>query len=266
MTSSTSHSPIAIFGPSILHWGVDTGAGGSRKPPTELQEDRKVKGESKTPRAPANNPARIAVAPKSCSEPLGAWRLGARADDGHARPSLAANKEHVVKEAQQPTPVVLYLFSAVLLAIVLVSYSIFYLWALARAGSLPRSSLLGRMHDIYTYDIPRKRILSILIAPPNQIAQLFLADIKAQYFHIFPSSPLSRTLPSPPAVVVVESAVCESPHPFATAPPTSLAPIMANSLVEETRRIVAQFDYTDDDLNKGVQEFLRQMSTANKIS
>ncbi|KAI1199099.1 glucokinase [Nemania serpens] len=35
---------------------------------------------------------------------------------------------------------------------------------------------------------------------------------------------------------------------------------MATSLVEETRRIVAQFDYTDDDVNKGVQEFLRQMN------
>ncbi|KAI1124857.1 glucokinase [Nemania abortiva] len=35
---------------------------------------------------------------------------------------------------------------------------------------------------------------------------------------------------------------------------------MSNSLVEETKRIVAQFDYTDDDLNKGVLEFLRQMN------
>ncbi|KAI0118332.1 glucokinase [Nemania sp. FL0031] len=35
---------------------------------------------------------------------------------------------------------------------------------------------------------------------------------------------------------------------------------MSNSLVEETKRIVAQFDYTDDDVNKGVREFLRQMN------
>ncbi|KAI8624879.1 glucokinase [Xylariaceae sp. FL1651] len=35
---------------------------------------------------------------------------------------------------------------------------------------------------------------------------------------------------------------------------------MANSLIEETKRVVAQFDYTDDDVNKGVQEFLRQMN------
>lgn len=32
------------------------------------------------------------------------------------------------------------------------------------------------------------------------------------------------------------------------------------ALVEETKRITAQFDYTDADVNKGVQEFLRQMS------
>jgi hexokinase len=32
------------------------------------------------------------------------------------------------------------------------------------------------------------------------------------------------------------------------------------TLVEETKRITAQFDYTDEDVNKGVKEFLRQMS------
>ncbi|RYP42732.1 hypothetical protein DL768_010270 [Monosporascus sp. mg162] len=31
------------------------------------------------------------------------------------------------------------------------------------------------------------------------------------------------------------------------------------ALAEETKRITAQFEYTDDDVNKGVQEFLRQM-------
>ncbi|KAI1352687.1 glucokinase [Xylaria sp. FL0043] len=113
------------------------------------------------------------------------------------------------------------------------------------------------MHDIGTR---RDLHLPLLIAPPNQIAQLFLADIKIAYPHLFASSPFSRTFSSPPAVIV-EGAVCESPHPFATSPPISLAPTkMANSLVEETKRIVAQFDYTDDDVNQGVQEFLRQMN------
>ena len=31
------------------------------------------------------------------------------------------------------------------------------------------------------------------------------------------------------------------------------------ALAEETKRITAQFEYTDDDVNRGVQEFLRQM-------
>lgn len=31
------------------------------------------------------------------------------------------------------------------------------------------------------------------------------------------------------------------------------------ALAAETKAVVAQFDYTDEDVNKGVQEFLRQM-------
>lgn len=31
-------------------------------------------------------------------------------------------------------------------------------------------------------------------------------------------------------------------------------------LANETKRVVSLFDYSDKDLNKGVQEFLRQMS------
>lgn len=31
------------------------------------------------------------------------------------------------------------------------------------------------------------------------------------------------------------------------------------ALVEETKRIVDELEYTDDDVNKGVQEFLRQI-------
>jgi hypothetical protein len=111
------------------------------------------------------------------------------------------------------------------------------------------------MHDIFD----AIGFLSLLIAPPNQITQLFLADIHVQYPHIFTSHPFSRTFSSPPAVIV-DGAVCESPHPFATAPPISPAPTMANSLADEVKRVVAQFDYTDDDVNKGVKEFLRQMS------
>ncbi|RYP59149.1 hypothetical protein DL769_008656 [Monosporascus sp. CRB-8-3] len=86
-------------------------------------------------------------------------------------------------------------------------------------------------------------------------AQFFLTDIKFQYSRIFSSRPFSPTIFSPAAIV--HEPVCESPQPFPTAPPVSPAHTMA--LAEETKRITAQFEYTDDDVNKGVQEFLRQM-------
>ncbi|KAK8061388.1 hexokinase hxk2 [Apiospora phragmitis] len=92
------------------------------------------------------------------------------------------------------------------------------------------------------------------------VVQLFLTDAKSYYFsRIFTSQPFTTTRSafSPPAAVLQEP-VCESPHPFPTAPPISRPRTMA--LVEETKRITAQFDYTDADVNKGVQEFLRQMN------
>lgn len=119
--------------------------------------------------------------------------------------------------------------------------------------------MLGRMHDIVTR---RDCVLPLLTAPLNQVAQPFLADIRVQYPHIFALHSFPRTFSSPPAVIVA-GAVCESPHPFATSPPTSPAPTMAHLLQEETKRIVTQFDYTDDDVNRGVLEFLRQMSMIN---
>jgi hypothetical protein len=38
------------------------------------------------------------------------------------------------------------------------------------------------------------------------------------------------------------------------------------ALEAETKSIVKQFEYTDDDVNKGVKEFLRQMSTCCAIA
>lgn len=63
---------------------------------------------------------------------MGAWRFGARADDDHvdASPSLTTD-EHLIKEArqstkdavvQQPAPALIYLFSVIFLAVVLVSF------------------------------------------------------------------------------------------------------------------------------------------------
>lgn len=236
-------------------------------------------------RDPANNPAKFAVAPNAWSALVGAWGFGARADGDHVcspirtPPSSTTTDEHMVKQAgqparngvavvQQPSPVFIYLFSAVCLAVVLVSnYSLgsseLFIFSPDSSFGDPRSTQLGCMHDIGTR---RDCVLPLLIVHPIQVTQLFLADIKATYPHIFTSYPFSRTISSPPAIVV-DGAVCESPHPFATLPPISLAPSnMENSLVEETKRIAAQFDYTDDDVNKGVREFLRQMSTTNEAT
>ena len=38
------------------------------------------------------------------------------------------------------------------------------------------------------------------------------------------------------------------------------------ALLEETKRITAQFEYSDDNVNKGVEEFLRQMSKSPALS
>src|SRR5262249_39830422 len=48
-----------------------------------------------------------------------------------------------------------------------------------------------------------------------------------------------------------------SPPPFPAAPPVSSPRVMA--LAEETKRIIAQLEYTDEDANRGVAEFIRQM-------
>ncbi|KAK6066521.1 hexokinase [Seiridium cupressi] len=100
-------------------------------------------------------------------------------------------------------------------------------------------------------------IVSLAFLTLVLIAQVFLTDAKFQYSRLLTSHPFTRITSSSPAAVLYEP-VCKSPHPFPTAPPVSKARTMA--LIEETRRITAQFEYTDNDVNKGVQEFLRQMN------
>lgn len=98
-------------------------------------------------------------------------------------------------------------------------------------------------------------LTNALFPPPlSQGLQLFAPDAKLSYSTILAGHPF---LASPPAQLALDSQVCENhPLPFPTAAPTS-TPNMA--LVAETERIVAQFDYTNEDVNKGVKEFLRQM-------
>ena len=53
--------------------------------------------------------------------------------------------------------------------------------------------------------------------------------------------------------------VCENPSPFPTSAPVSKPLTM--SLEAETKSVVAQFDFTDEQVNQGVKEFIRQMGT-----
>jgi len=86
-----------------------------------------------------------------------------------------------------------------------------------------------------------------------QIIQFFVADDAPS------RSTLSRqytpTASSPAANLDV--GVCESPPPFPIEQPISRSSKM--SVLGEAKRIAAEFEYTDDDVRKGVAEFMKQM-------
>ncbi|CAJ2503769.1 Uu.00g111630.m01.CDS01 [Anthostomella pinea] len=181
---------------------------------------------------PTNSPAKLAVAPSpptTLSSAFKAWRFfSARADDDPdldpsittASPFPAAVDDHHRRQKTQKTP-----------------------------------SIVAVHRPTLTFI----HVFSVTFLILVLVAQLFLTDVKFQYSRIFTSHPFSRTVSSPPAFVLDDS-VCESPQPFPTAPPVSRAPAMESPLVQETKRIVAQFDYTGTDVNNGVKEFLRQMN------
>jgi hexokinase len=68
---------------------------------------------------------------------------------------------------------------------------------------------------------------------------------------------LLKATQSLPAALDDELGTCEHPPPFPTPAPFSKPLTMA--LEDETQSIVEQFEYSDDDVNKAVKEFLRQM-------
>ena len=84
---------------------------------------------------------------------------------------------------------------------------------------------------------------------PHQLLQFLLKDVRLS------TNPFSQVVYSPPAQL--DPGVCENPLPFPTTAPVSIPLTMA--LEAETKKIVAQFEYSDEDANKGVLEFLRQM-------
>lgn len=88
-----------------------------------------------------------------------------------------------------------------------------------------------------------------------QIVQVLL-DNKSALFSKSPQR-YSTTSYSPP-VKLVDQLICESPHPFPTEPPVSRPHKM--SLLEEAKRVAAEFDFTDDEVRKNVKHFIYQMS------
>jgi len=87
-----------------------------------------------------------------------------------------------------------------------------------------------------------------------QIIQILLDNKSA----LFPESPLRYppTSYSPP-LKLLDQLICESPHPFFTEPPVSRPHKM--SLLEEAKRVAAEFDYPDDEVRKSVKHFISQM-------
>lgn len=56
----------------------------------------------------------------------------------------------------------------------------------------------------------------------------------------------------------MDQGTCESPHPFPTEAPISRPHKM--SLLAESKRVAAEFEYTDEDVRRGVAEFVAEMS------
>ncbi|KAH8811433.1 hypothetical protein F5884DRAFT_274080 [Xylogone sp. PMI_703] len=75
--------------------------------------------------------------------------------------------------------------------------------------------------------------------------------------------PYTKTSYSPPARANDQD-TCESPHPFPTEAPVSRPHKMA--LLAEAKRIAAEFEYSDEDVQKGVIEFIREMNEGLQIN
>jgi hypothetical protein len=108
--------------------------------------------------------------------------------------------------------------------------------------------LVGRMFQGYLYVVWADQSCT-------QIIQILLDNKSA----LFSESP-QRYPPTSysPLLKLVDQLICESPHPFSIEPPVSRPHKM--SLLEEAKRVAAEFDYTDDEVRKGVKHFISQMS------
>lgn len=97
-------------------------------------------------------------------------------------------------------------------------------------------------------------IVSIAALAIVIIVQFLFADSPTSYSRYPKSySPTSFS----PAANLAEGGICETPPPFPTEPPVSKPHTMA--LLTEAKRVAAEFELTDDDVQKVVVEFLDEM-------
>lgn len=87
------------------------------------------------------------------------------------------------------------------------------------------------------------------------IVQFLFTDTPPLYSGSYhPYSPTSYS----PRANVADQGTCESPHPFPTEAPISRPHKM--SLLAEAKRVAAEFEYTDEDVRRGVAEFVAEMN------
>ncbi|RFU73726.1 hypothetical protein TARUN_8530 [Trichoderma arundinaceum] len=95
----------------------------------------------------------------------------------------------------------------------------------------------------------------------TRIFQLQWACQLFSFLHLHPT--LLWPLPSLTSQLTVqEELICPRPTPFALSPATSR--VLTMGLAEHTSKIVSEFEFSDEDLNRHVQEFLKQTNTGLK--
>jgi len=90
-----------------------------------------------------------------------------------------------------------------------------------------------------------------------KIVQSLVADVPASKIRRIDL--YSRTPYSPPANL--QPGTCESLHPFPTEALVSRPHKMA--LLQEAKRIAAEFEFSDEEVQKNVVEFISQMSVCS---
>jgi hypothetical protein len=102
-----------------------------------------------------------------------------------------------------------------------------------------------------------------------QLFQFLLQDAKLQFsqprFHLPIFPPPTFRSPTSPPLSDDRTDFCANPSPFPRHPPTS-RPFHNMALASDVNDIVSQFDFSDQDINSHVTEFLKQMSASPRRS